>query len=388
MTSHKKVFKASKANTEIIEQYLTYYQNKKPNASKDAKRGINGTLRKLSEYIQPKSLKDATEQNLMNFLGQIKKPASRDTYANHITPFYRYIYKTPKNSRPPNMEWFEFSTQREKRKHINPNLKEELLISNKEIQQMLNYGHDRYGQLPAIWETYYLSGIRPSELQKMKIKDVTTNQNGNILITITDSKTIPRQIPLPQTPYKLLEYIENHPEKNNPDAPLWFSLKNTAKITPLSMDGIRDRFTKMKERIQIKKTLLIKSFRKTRATIVFTEDKLNDKDIGKIFGWTPKTVIERRTEYELSDTDDLAKKYCTKTSIQPSYTQLKKQIKEQERLIKIHNRTTPFYSTNIIEETTNRITNALSSILSKEQHKQLMNKLKKKHIKSKTNGKR
>ena len=178
MTSHKKVFKVSTTNAEIIEQYLIYYQNKKPNASKDAKRGINGTLRKLSDGIQPKALKDATEQDLMNFLGKIKKPVSRDTYANHITPFYRYIHKTPKNSRPPNMQWFEFSKQREKRKYINPNLKEELLISNKELQQMLNYGQDRYGQLPAIWETYHLSGIRPSELPQMKIKDVTTNQNG------------------------------------------------------------------------------------------------------------------------------------------------------------------------------------------------------------------
>jgi len=80
----------------------------------------------------------------------------------------------------------------------------------------------------------------------------------------------------------------------------------------------------MKKDLKLKQTLKVKSFRKTRATTVFTDSKLNDKDIGKIFGWEPHTVIMRRQQYDLTNIDDLKAKYCKPSKSQPSYTQLRK----------------------------------------------------------------
>lgn len=332
MTSNKKVFNITKANVELINNYIEYHTSIKPNLRPKSIYNIKETLKKLADHLKQKLLKDATEQDLMQFFKQIKYPTSRQSYAVHIIPFYRWIHHTPKSNRPPNMIWFEYPTSQEKRRIKNPNLKEELIITDEEYQQMIKYSSDIYGQNKAIWEIYYLTGIRPSELTSIKIKDVK-NKDGITLITVPDSKSEPRTIPFPEPPYRLLEYLEQHPEKNNPESPLIFSLKSTNKIKHLNDEQpIRRRFTKIKKDLDLKSTLLLKSFRKTRTSIVFNQNKLTDKDIGKIFGWKPNTVIQRREEYELSNIDDLIKKYCSKEiHSMPSYTQLKEQHKTTDK---------------------------------------------------------
>ncbi len=328
MTSNKKLFKVNNTNTEIINQYLEYHTSKKPDLSHKSINNIKKTIKKLADHLKQKSLKEAKEENLMQFFKTIENPKSRETYAVHIIPFYRWIHDTPKPNRPPNMTWFEYPSQRTKRKFKDPKLKEKLLITPKEYQQMIDYSNDIYGQNKALWETYYLTGIRPSEMPSIKLEHIT-NKNNVTLITIPESKTQPRTIPFPETPYKLLEYLKQHPNKDNPNTSLFFSFKSANKLEPIHIDSIRLRFLKMKKDLKnkgFKQTLMLKSFRKTRTSIVFYQNKLTDKDIGKIFGWTPNTVIHRRDEYELSNIDDLIKKYCSKQpqSI-PSYTTLKEQ---------------------------------------------------------------
>jgi hypothetical protein len=77
----------------------------------------------------------------------------------------------------------------------------------------------------------------------------------------------------------------------------------------------------------VKQTYNLKSFRKTRATIVFENQHklgLTFKQIGDIFGWTEDQVPKRQAEYLLTDEEETLKKYCTETYIEPTQMQLKK----------------------------------------------------------------
>ena len=113
----------------------------------------------------------------------------------------------------------------------------------------------------------------------MKINDIIPKENGNTSIRLLDSKSIPREVPLTQYPEKLMDYLEIHPLKNNKEAPLWFSQKNKNK--PLTQDRIEKKFRKMNENLTLNPKLSLKSFRKTRATIMFNQPKrFNDKKIG------------------------------------------------------------------------------------------------------------
>ena len=188
---------------------------------------------------------------------------------------------------------------------------------------MFTWGHDQYGQSNAIWETLYLSGIRPTELLSMKIEDVKT-ENGITSISVPESKTFPRTIPLPEAPRYLLQYKENHPRRDNKKAWLWFPFKNTTIDKPLQYDNLKnERFSKMIKDLGLKPTLNLKSFRKTRATLIFNSKKLQLIEIAKIMGWTTETVVKRQEEYMLTNNDEIIKKYCTETYTEPTQSQLK-----------------------------------------------------------------
>ena len=335
MSYHKNFINLSNDNIKTIENYLKFKKIENPEISDRTIRNIKETLKKLANTIKTKNFIDVNTETMQNFFESISGESyrSRDTYGMHIIPFYRWLHNLDKNTRPDNMKWFKTIPQKTIRRKKDIHNKKSFFITPEEYEKILTWSNDQYGQINAIWETYYLSGIRPEELPSMKLKDIEI-KDGITTVIVTNSKTTQRKIPLPHTPFKLLEYLENHPQKYNKDAYLWFSFKNTYNNKPLAIDSIRLRFRTMKTALKLKSTLNLKSFRKTRATIVFATQHIHNltlKEIGQLFGWTPKTTVERQEEYNLTDQEDIIKKYCNESYIEPTHKQLKKEnIKLQE----------------------------------------------------------
>ena len=82
----------------------------------------------------------------------------------------------------------------------------------------------------------------------------------------------------------------------------------------LAYSSIGDQFRTIKKYTNIKKSLSIHCFRKTRATMMFsarTKDGgiiYDDKEMGQYFGWKSHTVIKRRLQYDLRNYDDFKDK--------------------------------------------------------------------------------
>ncbi|VVB60299.1 Tyrosine recombinase XerC [uncultured archaeon] len=335
----------SKKNQETIQEYVKYKTIQKTLSLK-AQRNISQALRKLANYLKERSLKDATKKDLMSFFGDEKiinqHNRSRDSYAVLIIPFYRWVEGIEDKTRPSVMKWFVNQSKSQTRRYLDPNRKEKDLITREDYEKIITASNDAYGQDKALWETMYLSGARPNETAQLKIKDVEEEKEGekignySIVIDQGNSKTIPRKIPLSEQPYNLIRWIGNHPLKDNKEASLWMSLKTSEKIDTQNGEFITRRFNVLKKKVSIKKTLLPKSFRKTRATILFEDKNYNDGDIAKIMGWTPQTVAQRRIEYDLTDFDDLKKKVFAQPRLSISYEALEKkneELKTQENVI-------------------------------------------------------
>jgi len=339
MSYHKNFINLSDDNKKTIEKYLKFKKIENPEISNRTLRNIKETLKKLANTIKDKKFIDVDTKTMQNFFESISEESyrSRDTYGMHIIPFYRWLHNLDKNTRPDNMKWFKTVPLKTIRRKKDIHAKKSFFITPEEYEKMLTWGNDIFGQINSIWEVYYLSGIRPEELPSMKINDIDI-KDGITTIIVTDSKTTQRRIPLPHTPYKLLEYLENHPHKNNKEAYLWFSFKNNRPDEPISIDAIRNRFRTMKQELKLKPTFNLKAFRKTRATIVFATQHLHNltlKEIGQLFGWTPETTVKRQDEYNLTDQEDIIKKYCNETYIEPTQKQLKKtHIETTEKLKK------------------------------------------------------
>ena len=345
MFNNKKTFIANESNSKTIKDYINDYKIIKKSASLHTIRNKNQILRKLSHYLENntnhKSLKKATKDDLKQFFNNSKYVTigSHNLTGSHIIPFYRWVYEIEdKHLRPANMGWYETTSKRAKLRNTDPHRKEKLFIKPDEYKKIIEYSKDFYGQNKAIWETYYISGFRPDELSSMSIEDVEEDKNDNtIYLYCPRSKTYPRKIPLPEYPENLIRYIGNHPQKNNKKAPLFFNLKGSAKLDRLKTQQIEQRFRIMRKELKLKPTLVIKSFRKTRATFMFNnEDPMinNDTTIGKYMGWSPTTVVLRRQEYNLTDFEDLKNAICKKPMISKSYERLEAEKDTMEKGLK------------------------------------------------------
>jgi len=309
MTPHKKVFNISTDNQRIMEDYLEFKTDQKPIARP---RNLISPIRTLANHLGEKLLTDATDIELRYFFNpnnKIISIKSRSYMFTQIKLFYRWVDKLDRYTISPRLRWYEPITDKSKRRYLDPDRRKKHFITEKDYVEIMKSSNDAYGQDKAIWELYYLSGIRPEEIDAMKLNSVIKHKDGNYEIKIKsgESKTIPRYVPLPERPDNLIRWLGNHPLRNNPEAPLFISYKSK-NIRGVTRDTIYRRFTKLKkENPKVKQSLTLESFRKNRATIMFNQKEYDDGKIGQYFGWTPTTVAQRRIDYELSNIDDLRK---------------------------------------------------------------------------------
>ena len=228
------------------------------------------------------------------------------------------------------MEWYEFQTMQQKEKLKDPNAKEKYFITRQEYEKLIQTSTDI--QEKALWEILYLSGARPSEILSMAIGHVQDNGDG-FIISVPESKTRPRKIPLNEFPEYLRLWLEKHPYNGQMEKPLWIKKKyRTKQWMPMNYASVREIFYRAIKAAKIKQTLTLKSFRKTRATLMFsdTEKNYKDSEIALFFGWSNNAVGQRRCDYDLTGFNDLLKKVHGDTSMPPSYEKIKYEKEQLE----------------------------------------------------------
>ena len=320
--------KASDKN--LIIEYADYRYNTM-NKALDTCRNHSAILRQLSISLKEKPLTKADEKDIQNFLGKYKQE-TRDLYATCLILFYRHILKLKRKQRPPFLEYYDYQTAKDRERRIDPNRKEKYFITRKEYDTLIEHSDNLQDR--ALWECLYLSGARCGEICSMNIEDLKQLPQG-YQITVRQSKTRPREIPLTEHPEHLIRYLEHHPNKNNPQSPMWISKSNRRLHGRLNTAGVDYKFQKLLRIAKIKKSLTPHCFRRTRATLMFP--KYNDKEMSLIFGWRVNAVPERRAEYDLTDYKDLKAKVFNGTTTPPSYDKIlqeKKSLENELNLIK------------------------------------------------------
>jgi len=307
-------------NKEILKQYKTFREvNNK--ATKTIKGDI-GTLKLLLRFTNNKPFDKITETDMIDFFKTIKSLGTKTIYGMRIMGFYKWLWKLEKHQRPANMKWFEFPSAELKAKNGEPDVKKYLIIDEEygKIQHYCRY-EPRWA---ALYETLYLSGGRPDEIMQMKIKDVTIDNENKVTITLRKSKTIPRNVPLPDKANYLIRWMDEHPYKDNPEAALFPTMCHRLRGKHMTTTSVNLHFIGIRNETGIKQTLSPKSFRKTRATLMFSARGkdggilFDDTEMGKFFGWKPWTVAQRREQYDLRNFEDLKNKI--QGNIQPTET--------------------------------------------------------------------
>jgi integrase len=301
-------------NSEIIKEFLEYRKanSKGENTLKSDKMALN----LFNKFTNNKPSKD-TER----YINSLKSPGNKTNVGSKLILFFRWFQnksikegknKLTKRERPDVMRWFEYPSAKLRRKNADPDIKKQLITPEeyKKIQQFVG----RKPKWSALFETLYLSGGRPNEVNEMNVGDVEIDSEGKVTITLRKSKTIARKVPLPENPKMLIRWLQYHPFKDDEKAPLFISDCPKTYQGRMQTMAINQKLYVIIKYTGIKKTICPKCFRKTRASIMFsarTKDGgiiYDDTEMGQYFGWTPNMVVLRRQQYDLRNFDDLKEK--------------------------------------------------------------------------------
>lgn len=307
----KKFLKPNKENRLVIDKYLEL--RKAQGKSKNTIEGERYVFERFGDFLRDKHFKDATEQDMLNYFKDIDKLQIYNLFGIKLISFYRWLLKLKKKERPQIMDWFQQKSKKDFQRQADPEGVKKYFISPEEYQTIINACEkDRYGMYPALWETFYLSGGRLSEIRNMKICDVIKMNGGeNIKLRFNKSKTKPRTPPLAEYPKHLIRWLGNHPDRDKPNAPLFISLGYGTFRQRISGNTIQQNLAQIRYENNLKESITPHAFRKTRATIMINQRSpdggriFTNKQIADFFGWSLSTVVDRMEEYDLNGQKEL-----------------------------------------------------------------------------------
>jgi integrase/recombinase XerD len=247
-------------NLKAINRYKEYLASLR--RTDGTQKNVEYVLNRLARFLGSTKFEDANEKQMQNYFNTIKSFSTFNIYGAIIIRFLAWNSGLEERAKTPNMKWFKYISDKRMRKEADPRRNEKYLITPQEYQQILDASRDKYGFYEALWEVFYLSGGRLSEVANMMVGDVKFEGN-NVSVLFRISKTIPREVPLCETLHHLIRWLGNHPNRNNPNAPLWCHMWNKNKINePISTIVIENTFWKIKQQMGSKKKLSPHCFRK------------------------------------------------------------------------------------------------------------------------------
>jgi len=171
---------------------------------------------------------------------------------------------------------------------VKDKLVREELITDDDFTRLIHAAkHPRTRALIAI---YYDGGARPGEALSLKIKHVKQDKIGFVINV--DGKTGARPIRLIKaTPY-LAQWLNEHPIKNNPDAPLFCQIRGKNFGKPLNYEAARNSIGIAAKDAGLEKRVFLNLFRHSEATQL--ANFMTEAQLRKRHGWSPTSKMPGR----------------------------------------------------------------------------------------------
>lgn len=204
-----------------------------------------------------KDFDDVTKSDIYRVVAQIersdRKAWTKQGYKVTIKRFFRWLHNSEVD--PEMTRWIKTNI-----KQCDQILPEELLTVDEVMKMIDACDHPRNRAMIAMW---YDAGGRVSELGEPKIKHFVPDEYGAVLMV--KGKTGMRRVRLVFSAPYVSKWLDTHPDKDNPDAPLWV---NYGKYKGRAMEygGIRMVIKRAADKAGIKKRVYNHLFRHSRIT--------------------------------------------------------------------------------------------------------------------------
>jgi integrase len=250
-----KLAEANSENAQILADFITAEQNE-INIKDSTKEWKIKIVFQLSAFHgHGKSFRDMTKDDILAYLGRLRRSESENpthrwigTYNNRqmlLNKFFRWLYHPDEPDQrqrvtPPCMRGVKRLPRKEKSPY-----KPSDIWTTEEHAVFLKYCPMKRDRCPHAMA--YDTSAKPHELLRLKIKDIKFKlspegiQYAEILVS---GKTRPRTLPLISSIPYVKDWLQEHPLRNNPEAALFLSLRDSNYGRPITRDGLWWHFAK------------------------------------------------------------------------------------------------------------------------------------------------
>ncbi len=250
-------------------------------------------LKEVSEF-KNKPFEKFTEADLKEFFSQLKpmgphrerieklSPKSRWIYMCLVKSFFKWLYKADDDSIPKVVKWIKRKEYVGHNKKLMPS---EILTPNEVLDLVRSASFTRDA---AFIFALFESGCRvASEFLKLKIKDLRVNGRYACFDVRGKLKTSSseRTCYLIRSWPDVRNWLNVHPYKNNPEAPLWISIRGKTFGKQLTLAGASHILQRAKANLKLNKRIFPHLLRHSRA-VECAKKGYNNQVMNKMFGWS------------------------------------------------------------------------------------------------------
>lgn len=231
-------------------------------------------LRKLGEWLAIPFTR-AKKENIMELVRYIENQNysewTKHDYKVVLKKFFKWLRGDQEY--PEEVKWIK--TTIKKNNHKIP----EELLTPQDVEKLINAAdHPRDKALVSV---LYESGCRIGEILTLRIKHISFDEYGAKIVV--NGKTGMRRIRIISSVPHLATWIENHPLRDKPDAPVWVGIGTRNKNGAVQYKNVRTLIAKLAEKAGIKKRVNPHMFRHSRATHL--ANHLTEAQMNQYFGW-------------------------------------------------------------------------------------------------------
>jgi len=236
------------------------------------------TLHRLALMLG-KDFRDAEKRDILEIVRKIETNSAYSEWTKHdykvmLKRFYKWLRQGEEH--PEEVKWIKTTVKNNGHK-----LPEEML-SEEEIEKIVKFAsHPRDKAFVAV---LYETGCRIGELLTLSLKHIQPDRYGSKIIV--NGKTGMRSIRvIASSPY-LLSWINIHPQKDDPNSPVWIELRRKKDSIQKGIDhkNANILLKRLAKRAGIKKRVYPHLFRHSRATHL--AKYLTEAQMKEYFGWT------------------------------------------------------------------------------------------------------
>ncbi len=211
-----------------------------------------------------------------------------------------------------------------------PRVKASDIMTEREIEKLTEVAE--HPRDKAFISMLYELGARIGEIGALRIRDISRDKYS--FIVDLSGKTGHRTPRIVVSDPHLSSWLNIHPLKGDPNAPLWIKLGNREKHERMNYSAFRALVLRLKERAKIKKRVYPHLFRHTRVTHLLSNRQINESQAKVYFGWVPSSKM--LSEYSHLVSQDVNQVMLEIHGIKTSEKKQKAKIKQCPRCKQIN----------------------------------------------------